>query len=44
MNKPFILTADDRVRLRGRVLRILKPGRRSARTGKDIATGTRSFG
>jgi len=37
LNKPFILTADDRVRLRGRVLRILKPGRRSARTGKDIA-------
>ena len=37
MNRPFILTADDRVKLRGRVFQILKPGRRSAMTGKEIA-------
>ena len=37
MNRPFILTAEDRVKLRGRVLGMLKPGRRNARTGKDIA-------
>jgi hypothetical protein len=35
--KPFILTAEDRAKLRKQVLATLKTGRRSAVTGKDIA-------
>ncbi len=37
MTKPFILTAEDRVRLLSRVLATLKAGRRNAITGKRIA-------
>lgn len=37
MTKPFILTTEDRAKLRSRVLATLKTGRRSAITGKDIA-------
>ena len=37
MSKPFILTAEDRVKLRSRVLATLKTGRRNAITGKKIA-------
>ena len=37
MTKPFILTAEDRAKLRSRVLGMLKPGRKNAITGKDIA-------
>ena len=39
MTKPFILTAEDRTRLRSRVLKALNTGRRSAITGKRIAQG-----
>lgn len=37
MSKSFILTAEDRVKLRSRVLGMLKPSRKNAITGKDIA-------
>lgn len=37
MSKPFILTAEDRVKLRSRVLATIKTGRRNAITGKEIA-------
>jgi len=37
VNKPFILTAEDRGKLRSRVLATLKTGCRNAITGKAIA-------
>ena len=37
MTKPFILTAEDRAKLRSRVLTLIKTGHRNAITGRDIA-------
>jgi hypothetical protein len=37
LSKPFVLTAEDRVKLCSRVLATIKTGRRNAVTGKEIA-------